>query len=288
MGILTFDIEEWFHCDLISGTTKWDSYEQRLDFTSERILSTLEQRHQRATFYILGWAARKFPEVVKSIHAAGHEIGCHSDMHDMVFQLTRAQFVEDTKRALAAIEDIIGEKVIHYRAPAFSITPQSPWAFEVLAANGIETDSSIFPARRDYGGYPGMRADGPFQVEAGGGSIWEFPINVMKVVGRPLVFSGGGYFRLCPYWLIERWTRKSPYVMSYFHPRDFDAEQPVLRHLPLHRKFKSYYGLKGAWRKFERWLDAEEWVSVGEAVKMLSRGGSQQGFLTESRGARSK
>jgi polysaccharide deacetylase family protein (PEP-CTERM system associated) len=274
MRILTFDIEEWFHCDLITGTAKWDSYERRLDFTTERILNALEQRKQRATFYILGWAARRFPDVVRAIHDAGHEIGCHSDMHQMVFQVTREQFQKDTKRSLDSIQGIIGKKVVHYRAPAFSITPQSPWAFEVLVANGIQTDSSIFPAQRDYGGYSGMRADGPFQMSAGGTGIWEFPINVMAVAGKPIVFSGGGYFRLFPYWLIDRWTRNSPYVMSYFHPRDFDAEQPVLGHLPLHRKFKSYYGLKGAWRKFERWLDAEQWVSVGEAVRRFSNEGT--------------
>lgn len=269
MRILTFDIEEWFHCDLITGTAKWDNYERRLDFTTQRILDALSERGQKGTFYILGWAARRFPEVVRSIHEAGHEVGCHSDMHEMVFRLDRAQFAEDTKRSIQTIEDIIGAKVEHYRAPAFSITPNSPWAFEILAGQGITTDSSLFPASRDYGGYPGLKADGPLLVSCAGCEIREFPINVARVAGKPLVFSGGGYFRLFPYPLIEYWTGQSSYLMSYFHPRDFDADQPVLKHLPLHRQFKSYYGLKTAWGKFCRWLDAHEWLSVGQVAEQV-------------------
>jgi polysaccharide deacetylase family protein (PEP-CTERM system associated) len=269
MNILTFDIEEWFHCDLITGSSKWDNYERRLDFTTERILGALELRKQTGTFYILGWAARSFPEVVRRIQQSGHEIGCHSDMHEMVFELGRDAFEEDTKRSIGAIEDITGVKVRHYRAPAFSITEQSPWAFEVLFENGIETDSSVFPATRDYGGYPGINASGPVLIDCKGSRIREFPINIVRPMGKPLVFSGGGYFRLFPYRMIKRCMSKSPYVMSYFHPRDFDTEQPVLRHLPLHRKFKSYYGLKGAFAKFEKFLDDYEWMSVGEAASKV-------------------
>lgn len=254
MNILTFDIEEWFHCDFISDDKSWSNYEVRIHKSTDFILDVLSKYNRKATFFILGWIAKKYPEVVKKIYAEGHEIGCHSMQHKLIHSMTPNQFREDTSRALNEIEQLLGEKVIMYRAPAFSITKETTWAFEILNELGITHDSSIFPSKHDYGGFPEFGKSEPSIIETNGIYIKEFPINTFKFLSKSIVFSGGGFFRLFPYYLIKKWTIESDYVMTYFHPRDFDKGQPMLSHLPLKRKFKSYYGIKGSGPKFEKFI----------------------------------
>jgi len=264
MNILTFDIEEWFHCDFISGNENWSNYEVRIHKNTDYILDVLLKYNRKATFFILGWIAEKHPELVVKIHKAGHEIGCHSMKHQLVHRFTPKQFREDTQNALNVIENVIGEKVIIYRAPAFSINNETPWAFEVLNELGITHDASIFPAKHDYGGFPSFGSSEPSIIEVNGIFIKEFPMNIKKLLNTPIVFSGGGFFRLFPYPLIKKWTIQSEYVMTYFHPRDFDKDQPMLQHLPFMRKFKSYYGLKAAGNKFDRFVSDFTTTSILE------------------------
>ena len=264
MNILTFDIEEWFHCDFISSDKNWSNYEVRIHKNTDFILGVLSNYNRKATFFILGWIAEKYPEIVKKIHAEGHEIGCHSMKHKLVHSMTPNQFREDTNRALNEIEKIIGEKVIMYRAPAFSITKDTTWAFEILNELGITHDASIFPAKHDYGGFPSFGDAKPSIIEINGIFIKEFPMNVRKIINKPIVFSGGGFFRLLPYNIIKRWTADSDYIMTYFHPRDFDEAQPMLKHLPLMRKFKSYYGLKKSGAKFDKFVSDFKTTSILE------------------------
>ena len=264
MNILTFDIEEWFHCDFISSDKNWSNYEVRIHENTDFILGVLSNYNRKATFFILGWIAEKYPEIVKKIHAEGHEIGCHSMKHKLVHRMTPNQFREDTNRALNEIEKIVGEKVIMYRAPAFSITKDTTWAFEILNELGITHDASIFPAKHDYGGFPSFGDAKPSIIEINGIFIKEFPMNVHKIINKPIVFSGGGFFRLLPYNIIRRLTADSDYVMTYFHPRDFDEDQPMLKHLPLIRKFKSYYGLKKSGAKFDKFVSDFKTTSILE------------------------
>jgi polysaccharide deacetylase family protein (PEP-CTERM system associated) len=154
MNILTFDIEEWFHCDFISDSSSWIKYETRIYKNVDLILEHLSSKNQKATFFILGWIADRYPDVVKKIKEENHEIGCHSYFHGLVHQMSKQDFFNDTEKAIKKTEDIIGEKVNIYRAPGFSITENTPWAFEILAKLGIEYDCSIFPASHDYGGFP--------------------------------------------------------------------------------------------------------------------------------------
>ena len=147
MNILTFDIEEWFHCDFISGDENWSNYEVRIHKNTDFILNTLSKYDRKATFFILGWIAVKYPEIVMKIHNEGHEIGCHSMKHELVHRFSPEEFRKDTQNAITVIEQVIGEKVIMYRAPAFSFTEDTPWAFEILNELGITHDASIFPAK---------------------------------------------------------------------------------------------------------------------------------------------
>lgn len=271
MNILTFDIEDWYNCDFISGDFDWDKYEVRIYQGVERILEELEKRNLKGTFFCLGWLAEKHPDVIKSIHKNGHHIGCHSYQHELSFRFDEKGFIEDTLKAKELIEDVIGEKVNAFRAPGFSITKNNTWALKALADMGFEFDCSMFPAPHDYGGMPSYGEGVPKRIDVGNGKmIKEFPINIQQFLGKNIVFSGGGFFRLFPYWLINHWGKKSKYMMTYFHPRDFDAGQPVIKSLPAMRRFKSYVGIKGAFAKFQHLLNDYQFYNVEEADKVIN------------------
>jgi polysaccharide deacetylase family protein (PEP-CTERM system associated) len=268
VNILTFDIEDWFHIlDNASSRTEeeWASFAPRLEQNADRLLDLLTATGVRATFFCLGWVAEKHPSVIKQIHAAGYEIGSHSYRHQLVYEQSRGAFRHDLQASLGRLEDLTGTKIRAYRAPGFSITRSNTWAFEVLAEHGIEVDSSVFPASRAHGGFAGFGAAQPTMVEHAGVTLKEFPINTYALGGRQLIFSGGGYFRLLPYPVIRRMMAKSPYVMTYFHPRDFDPDQPMLPGLRWHRVFKSYYGLRSAFDKLRRLLNEFDFVDLRTA-----------------------
>ncbi len=271
MNILTFDIEDWYNCNFISDDFEWDKYEVRIYEGVERILQEMERRKLKATFFCLGWIAEKHPEVIKLIHKQGHHIGCHSYQHELSHRMDRNSFKKDTQKAKLLIENVIGETINAFRAPGFSITENNLWAFEVLTELGFEYDCSGFPAEHDYGGFTSLDKAEPVLLNLPNGlQIKEFPINVQSFLRKKIVFSGGGYFRFFPYWLIKYWAKKAPYMMTYFHPRDFDPGQPVIDSLPKMRKFKSYYGISKAFPKFQKLLTDFEFVNVQEAAGLIN------------------
>ncbi|SHO80626.1 Polysaccharide deacetylase [hydrothermal vent metagenome] len=268
MNILTFDIEEWFHIldnDSTRGAKEWSSYEYRLSVNMDRIFKLLEAKNQKATFFCLGWVAQKYPQIIKQIDNYGYEIATHSNMHQLVYEQKREEFREDLNSSIQSLEDIIGKKIITYRAPGFSITENTKWAFEEIIEAGIIRDSSIFPANRSHGGFATYGESNPSIIDINGKKLKEFPITLYKNI----IFSGGGYFRLLPYPIIKYLFKNSPTVMTYFHPRDFDATQPIIEDLSPFRKFKSYYGLKGAFNKLERLLDDFDFVDIEDATNMI-------------------
>lgn len=269
MNILTFDIEDWYNVDFISEDFHWDRHEVRIYEGVDRILARLEKDKIKATFFCLGWLAEKHPEVIKRIDSMGHHIGCHSYQHQLAFRFTPGQFKADTDKARKLIEDVIGKKINAFRAPGFSITKNNLWALEVLIELGFTYDCSLFPADHDYGGYPDYGTAGPSLLKLPNGTIKEFPISFHKMLGKNLVFSGGGYFRLFPYWLIKKWSRESSYLMTYFHPRDFDPDQPVFESQRGLRKFKSYVGLKRSFAKFDQYLNDFEFIDVEKADTLV-------------------
>lgn len=270
MNILTFDIEDWYNCDFITTDFNWDKYEVRIYEGVERILQELATRDLKATFFCLGWIAEKHPDVIRWIHAQGHHIGCHSYQHELAFRFDRDGFKQDTEKSKKLIEDLIGKQVNAFRAPGFSITERNVWALEVLTELGFEFDCSIIPAKHDYGGFSSFGMPEPATLNlANGNQLKEFPINIQNILGKNLVFSGGGFFRFFPYWLIKHWTSKSSYMMTYFHTRDFDPDQPMIDSLPMMRKFKSYVGLSTSFRKFQKLLNDFNFVSVKEANELV-------------------
>jgi len=269
LNILTFDIEEWYHFDIFSTEDKWKDYPPRLNLYLPRVLDKLDEFETKATFFCLGWMGRTYPEIIKEIQKRGHEIACHSDKHFFVREMTPESFNEDLYIALDTLENIIGQKVLSFRAPAFTISEDSIWAFQVLAENGIENDCSIFPTTRSFGGFPSFGEAKPTLIQYKDYQIKEFPINSGNIFGKEFVFGGGGYFRLFPYSTIKKLMNKSDYNMTYLHMRDFDYEQPRFKHLSAMRYFKSYYGIKQAYPKFEKMLADFKWINVEEAVKKI-------------------
>lgn len=283
MKILTFDTEEWYIEKHFKGgrKEKYRQYDKLLDW----ILNTLEKNNAKATFFCVGQLAVEFPDVLKKIANAGHEIGSHSNKHLWVNKMTRQEFAEDTRIAIGEIENLIGRKVKSFRAPAFSIGKTNDWAFDVLAENGIEYDCSIFPANRDLGGFPHFTSSIPALIKKGVYTIKEFPICPVTLMGKSVTFSGGGYFRLVPLWLQKNFIERMDYVMFYFHINDLiEQNSKFMTKAEFEEYFKEVGTLKnriiryakanigkgGALNKLEVLLQTYVFCNVGQAAKEIN------------------
>ena len=273
MNVLSFDIEEWFHLldfGATEGEEQWNGFETRIYGNMDRIFQLLEETNTNATFFILGWIAKTYPDVVRRI-AEKYQIGTHTMNHQLVWKQSRESFKEDVTSSIKLLEDITGQKVECFRAPGYSIRESEAWAFEILSEAGIKYDSSVFPATHAHGGMPSFGGDAePSIITHNGVEMKEFPISAKRIMGKSLVFSGGGYFRLLPYCLINRFSKQcGDYLLSYIHPRDLDAEQPMLEGLPLKRRFKSYVGLKGAEKKLRKYLSDYRFTDIETAAARI-------------------
>ena len=277
MNLLTFDIEEWYLNHQKSGSIeKYAEYDRYLD----SILNKLDERKLKATFFCVGEMGRLFPEVIRKIQQRGHEIGCHSNIHTWLNKMTEAECREDTHRAVDSLEQCIGEKVKSYRAPAFSIGDNNKWAFEILVENGIERDASIFPAARDFGGFPHFGQKTPCVVEFNGIRLKEFPVCTTRVIGKEMAYSGGGFFRFFPLSFVKKEMKKSEYAMCYFHIGDLVPESSKVK---TKEEYEAYYkepgtlkaryvrylktnlGKKNAFQKMMRLIDEMEFVGLRDA-----------------------
>lgn len=272
MKILTFDIEDWFHLldnKATQSVDSWNNYSSRLNGGVERILDLLETTNQKATFFILGWVAEKYPKVIKKIDSYGHEIASHSYAHQLVYKQSKKEFKDDLYKSKVILEDLIAKSVVAYRAPGFSITSKEYWAFETLVEMGFEIDCSVFPANRAHGGMPNFQSIAPCITEDFGKPLKFFPINTQTIFGKSFIYSGGGYFRLFPKFLLRHWFAKDDYVMTYFHPRDFDPDQPIVPGLTKVRKFKSYVGLGTALNKLRTIILENDFMSLSQADSLI-------------------
>ena len=282
MNILTFDTEEWYYEKTVRDAREW-KYKQ-FDELLDRLLAALDRRGLKATFFCIGKMATDFPHVVKKIHAAGHEIGCHSHVHTWMNKLTPEEALADTRQAVDALEQLTGEKVKSYRAPAFSVGETNTWFFEVLAECGITRDASVFPASRELGGFQSYGSAVPATIQYGNAVIHEFPVNTIRLLGKNLVCTGGGYFRIFPYWLIRHLLNDCDYMMYYFHLSDLlDEKRPRLTREQYERYFnesgtflnrwkrqiKTNIGVADAFAKLEHLLDSEQFVNVDKADAII-------------------
>lgn len=272
MNILTFDIEEWFHLldfDATRTEAEWCKYEVRIHDNVERIFRILEDSNTKATFFVIGWVAKTYPDLIRMI-GDKYQIGCHTMNHQLVWQQTPKEFRQDVETGVKMLEDITGKKVECFRAPGFSIRESEGWAYEILADLGIKYDSSVFPSAHAHGGLPSYPKAAPGIIEYKGIRMKEFPIGFKTIAGKHIIYSGGGYFRLCPYSMVKKWSKESSdYLIAYIHPRDLDAGQPILEGLPLTRKFRSYVGLKGAEKKLRCWLTDFRFFDIESAAQQI-------------------
>ncbi|QQE10226.1 polysaccharide deacetylase family protein [Planctomycetota bacterium] len=276
VNALSFDIEDWFHMveiEAVSDTEKWSSYPTLVERYTDWILEQLDNTGVNATFFMLGWIADKYPELVKRIASGGHELASHSYWHRRVDILNRKEFYLDTKQSIDAIEQRSGQKVLGFRAPSFSITPGAEWAFDVMHDLDLMYDASLFPVSRGHGGYPCPHKPHEFVGAPSGKPMMELPMSTMKIGPKRLAFSGGGYMRLLPSWVIKRgfaqMHRQGLPTVVYLHPRDFATDAPRVT-MPLHRKFKSYVGLKGTKKKLNMLLTNYRFDTCAKLLNLSS------------------
>lgn len=257
---LSFDIEDWFHLvevKAVADPAVWPTLPSLVVPYTGRILDALAETNTRATFFILGWIAERYPELPRRIAAAGHEVASHSHWHRRVDLLTPEEFRLDVRRSVDAIEQAAGAKVRGFRAPSFSIMPGSEWALDELLDLGLAYDASLFPAPRGHGGYDCPRRPHVFTATPSGRPIPELPMSVMRFGPLRVPFSGGGYLRVLPPSLIRlgfrRTHRDGTPVVVYMHPRDFAPDGPIAP-MSFYRRFKCTVGLETSMGKLKMLL----------------------------------
>jgi polysaccharide deacetylase family protein (PEP-CTERM system associated) len=325
-NILTIDLEDYFMVSAFEDVVKredWGKYECRIERNTDRILNILNgtthnsklttqnfkngnlithsldnslTQKVQGTFFVLGWIAERYPGLVRRIQKEGHEIACHGYAHKLIYTQSREEFRQDIRKSKAILEDITGNEVMGYRAPSYSITNKSRWAFEVLVEEGFKYDSSIFPIRHDFYGMPNAPRF-PFVISLNGNGnfefsvlnfelnatqnstlnvqhsklIIEFPISTVRLLGQNVPVSGGGYFRLFPYPIIRKVLgsinekEQKPFIF-YIHPWEMDFEQPRIRGLKLKSRLRHYINLDKTESKFKRLLEDFQFSAIQQLL----------------------
>jgi polysaccharide deacetylase family protein (PEP-CTERM system associated) len=269
VNALTIDVEDYFHVTAFTGDidrARWSSFESRVERNTARLGEIFASHDVRATFFVLGWVAERYPNIVRELHAAGHEIACHGLSHEVIYRQTPAVFREETIRAKALLEDLIGGPVRGYRAATYSIVRETLWALDVLADLGFEYDSSIFPVRHDLYGIPDAPRV-PYRVAAG--RMLEVPLTTVDIAGQRLPCGGGGYFRLLPYslfkWALRRVNeRDQTPAIFYSHPWEIDPGQPRIAGASLKSRFRHYINLEHTEARLHRLLRDFRWGRMDE------------------------
>ena len=277
VNALSIDVEDYFHVSNFSKVIKfsdWDKYQCRVERNTLHVLNVLNEFNVKATFFVLGWIAERYPELIENIHQEGHEIASHGYCHQLIASQTREEFREDVRKTKRILEDITGVDVMGYRAPTYSITQKSFWTFEILIEEGFKYDSSIFPIRHYGYGIPdtprfphiininGLNQTNDLTISNGSNDkfIIEFPISTLRLAGTNLPIAGGGYFRLFPYqftkWGLKKINQKEkkPFIF-YIHPWELDPDQPRFKEAPRLSRFRHYVNLDKTEPKLKRLLE---------------------------------
>ena len=252
-GSISVDVEDWF-MGIGLEENEWGRQSDRLAIGLERILRIFDEAGVKATFFVLGWVAEKYPAMIRRISSRNHEIGTHGWSHRKIYDLEPHVFREELRRSITAIETASGNKVRGHRAAYFSITENSLWAIDILEKEGIRFDSSIYPAYNYRYGIPNSRRD---IHTINGTSIREFPITLMDL-GPKQLGIGGAYLRILPLWLTIRGIRQNlaagrP-VNIYVHPWEFDPEHPRVKVSPRIAQTTHYWNLHSTRKKLRALL----------------------------------
>jgi polysaccharide deacetylase family protein (PEP-CTERM system associated) len=265
---LTIDVEDYFQVSAFAphiDRDDWGRLECRVERNVERILALLDERAIRATFFTLGWLAERYPALVRAIARQGHEVASHGYGHERASDLNRTRFLADIRSAKSILEDLAGAPVSGYRAPSFSIGNANLWAFDCLAESGHRYSSSIYPIRHDHYGMP----DAPRFAHRRANGLIEIPVTTLRLAGRNLPSSGGGYFRLLPY-AVSRWMLRRVNAVDgeaavfYFHPWELDPGQPRIAGVGLKTRFRHYVNIGRMQPRLRRLLADFEWGRMDE------------------------
>ena len=277
LNAFTLDVEDYFQVAALASAISddsWDARESRVERNTGVILDLLAERDIRGTFFVLGWIAQRHPALVKRISAAGHEIASHGYSHRLIYRQSPEEFRGETLRSKQLLEDLTGTPVLGYRAASFSITPASLWALDILLEAGFQYDSSVFPIRHDRYGLPGAaREPGPLK-SPNGGTLIEFPMSAASFFGVRVPVSGGGYFRIFPYWLTRAGLRQvnddgQPFTF-YLHPWEVDPGQPRVGGIGMLSRFRHYTNLERCEPRLRRLLADFSFTTMREVLR--SRG----------------
>lgn len=263
---LTIDVEDYFQVSAFEhlvSKKSWETIKPRVDTNTYQLLELFNAKDAKATFFILGWVAQKYPELIQRIADEGHEVASHGMLHQRASDQTQAEFKADISEAKKLLEDITGKAVIGYRAPSFSFTKQNLWVYDSLAEAGYSYSSSVYPVVHDHYGIP----DAPrhrYTTESG---VDEIPLSTLPLFGKNIPVSGGGYFRLYPYFVshlaISRLLRpEEPNYIFYLHPWEIDPNQPRMDNISFKTRFRHYLNLKRVEKRLSRLLEDFEWESM--------------------------
>jgi len=275
INAFTIDVEDYFHVAALSSAFSrdtWGRQELRVERSTERLLTLLAEHAVHGTFFVLGWVAEHLPGLVKTIAASGHEVACHGYSHELVYRQPREQFAGETARSKAMLEDLIGSAVTGYRAASFSIIKESQWALDVLVELGFRYDSSIFPVRHDRYGIPGASRFPGTIATPSGGKLVEFPMTTVSYAGVRVPVSGGGYFRLLPYWFVRSGLKRvnavdrQPFTF-YLHPWEIDVDQPRVN-VDWLSKFRHYTNLDKVEARLRRLLGEFQFAPMQRVLEI--------------------
>lgn len=270
LNALTIDVEEWYHICGVEDSlprSKWSKFESRVEQETHQILTLLNEKGVKATFFILGYVAEKSPQLVKDIDSQGHEIATHGFCHKLIYKQKKEEFSEDIKRSISILEDMTGKKVIGHRAASFSIIKDTFWALDILIEHGIRYDCSVFPILNPrYGVVDAPRF--PYEIKPG---LMEFSPSTVNILGANIPFSGGPYFRITPYFLtkmaIENINKQGKPVQIYVHPWELDPDQPKLD-IRLDRRFTHYANIRSTAQKLKALFKDFKFAPVKEVLNI--------------------
>ncbi len=274
---LSIDVEDWFQVSAFAPfieRSRWDDLPCRVERNVDLLLGLMAEHHARATFFTLGWIAERYPEMVRRIVAQGHELASHGYGHQRASDQSPEAFRADVVLAKEILEQTGGVPVIGYRAPSFSIGPANAWAHDVLAQTGHRYSSSVYPVTHDHYGAP----DAPREAHRLDNGLWELPPATVRVGGRNFPMAGGGWFRLMPYrataWAVRRMNQTDGIpAIAYFHPWEFDPEQPRVEQADAKSRFRHYLNLSRTQSRLSRMLREFQWDRL-DRVYATQLGGS--------------
>ena len=266
---ISIDVEDYFQVSAFEHTIDrkdWDQLEHRVSANVTQIIQLLKSANVKATFFVLGWVAERYPEIVKTIIDHGHELASHGYGHQRVSDLTRAEFKQDLIQAKDILENLSGIEIKGYRAPSYSIGKSNIWALEVLAETGHQYSSSIYPINHDHYGYPGAPRFAFKDTKTG---LIEIPISTMKFMSRLYPAGGGGFFRFYPYQITRKIIQRvnkldNQPTIFYFHPWEIDPGQPRQENAPLKSRFRHYLNLHKTEDRLTSLLHDFSWGRVDE------------------------